>query len=518
MDYRLILRQLGLLVLVLSGLLLAIWCWSVVRFELMEDRSLATHLPLLMSAGVGLTMAGILWVLGRTRFKSNGTGAVGRREALLLVSSSWILGAVVAAVPFLLWARMDGADDHPFRSVINCYFEAMSGLTTTGATVLTDISSLPEPLLLWRALIQWLGGLGIIVLFVAVLPSLGVGGKKLFRVEAPGPDPEGVRPHIRETARLLWVIYVCLTLVEIIAYRIAGMGWFDATCHSFTTLATGGFSTHQSSIGAYNSRWIDTITILFMVLAGANFGLYYAAVKGRMRIIWKDPEFRFYMFLLAAGSTVIVCALLGSGEDITTTTGVAEPATIQNALTNGVFTAVSIQTNTGFTTADYDTWPFAAKAVIVMMMFIGGCAGSTGGGIKVIRIWIAIKVMLGELERAFRPNVVRPLRVGTTAIDPDLKLATIAYVLGVVVLFAAGAGTLMLLESGNAECDFTTAAAASLATVCTVGPGLAKVGAMENYLWFSDASKLVLCLLMAIGRLEVFAILVLLTPRFWMKR
>ena len=515
MNYRLILRQLGLLVLVLSGLLLLIWGWAAIEFELIEDKPRSIHLPILLSAAFGAVIAGLFLIVGKKPKNEQGTGSMGRREALLLVSSSWFVGAIVSAAPFLLWARMAAEKDHPFQSVINCFFEAMSGLTTTGATILTDIATLPEPLLLWRSLTQWLGGLGIVVLFVAVLPSLGVGAKKLFRVEAPGPDPEGVRPQIRETARILWMIYVGMTIIEIVTYRIAGMNWFDATCHSFTTLATGGFSTQNASLGHYNSRWIDIITSVFMVLAGANFGLYYAAIRGKLRVIWSDTEFRFYMFLLTAGSAIVVFSLLGSGQALTSTTGSTESSSIGNTITQGVFTAVSIQTNTGFTIADYDTWPFTAKAVIVMMMFIGGCAGSTAGGIKVIRIWIALKVMFGELERAFRPSVVRPLKVGKAAIDPELKLATISYVLGVVVLFTAGAGALMILESGNPECDFTTAATASIATICTVGPGLAKVGATQNYEWFSDASKLLLCMLMAIGRLEVFAVLVLLTPRFW---
>ncbi|MDP7008585.1 MAG: TrkH family potassium uptake protein [Phycisphaerales bacterium] len=515
MNYRLILRQLGLLVFVLSGLLLLIWGWSAIQFELIEDRSLATHLPILLSAAFGIALASVFLILGKKRSTEQGTGSMGRREALLLVSTSWLVGAIVSASPFLLWARMAAEKDHPFHSIVNCFFEAMSGLTTTGATVLTDISTLPEPLLLWRSLIQWLGGLGIVVLFVAVLPSLGVGAKKLFRVEAPGPDPEGVRPHIRETARVLWMIYVGMTIVEIIAYRIAGMQWFDATCHSFATLATGGFSTQNASLGQYNSRWIDVITIFFMVLAGANFGLYYAAFRGKLKTIWSDPEFRFYIFLLFGGSAIVFFALIGSSEPLLSTTGEIESSSIGNTVTQSVFTVVSQQTTTGFCTTDFDTWPFVAKAVLIMLMFVGGCAGSTGGGIKVIRIWLAFKVMLSELERAFRPNVVRPLKVGKSAIDPELKLATIAYVLGIIVLFVAGSGALMVLESGNPDCDFTTASTASIATICTVGPGLAKVGATQNYVWFSDASKLVLCVLMAIGRLEVFAVLVLFTPRFW---
>ena len=511
MNYRLIVHQLGMLVLGLSAVLLCIWAWSAIALGLSGHGVFA----LLWSTGISAVLGSSLYLFGKSGKSEQGTGTMGRREALLLVSSSWFVGALVSALPFLLWGRYGQDENHPFQSIVNCFFEAMSGLTTTGATILTDISTVPEPLLFWRAMIQWLGGLGIVVLFVAVLPSLGVGGKRLFRVEAPGPEPEGVRPHIRETARILWVIYLCLTIVEIVAYKFAGMQWFDASCHALTTLATGGFSTQNASTGAFDSRTINIITIIFMVLAGTNFGLYYAAVKGKLKVIWTDPEFRLYIFLLTAGSIIVIFSLLGSGQPIMTTTGIAEQATMGEVVTQGVFTVVSQQTTTGFVTSDFDTWPFVAKGVLLLLMFVGGCAGSTGGGIKVIRIWVALKVMIGELERAFRPHVVRPLKVGKSAIDPELKLATIAYVLGVLVLFTIGSGTIMLLESGNPDCSVMTATTASIATICTVGPGLAKVGAMENYAWFSDATKLFLCILMAIGRLEIFAVLVLFMPRFW---
>lgn len=511
MNYRLIVQQLGMLVLALSAILFGIWVWSALALGLDGNGVLA----LIYAAGSSTIIGTALYFSAKNGKNKRGTGSMGRREALLLVSTSWLVGAVIAALPFLYWGRNEGNSEHPFYSVVNCFFEAMSGLTTTGATILTDISTVPAPLLFWRSMIQWLGGIGIVVLFVAVLPSLGVGGKKLFKVEAPGPEPEGVRPHISDTARILWLIYVCLTGIEIVAFKLAGMGWFDASCHALTTLATGGFSTQNASTGAFNSRTIEIITIIFMVLASANFGLYYAAVKGKLNVILKDPEFRFYIFLLTAGSIIVIFSLLGSGQPIITTTGVAEQATIGDAVTQGVFTVVSQQTTTGFATADFNTWPFAAKAVLIMLMFIGGCAGSTGGGIKVIRIWVAFKVMFSELERSFRPHVVRPLKVGKTAIDSELKLATVAYVLGVVVLFTIGCGTIMLLESGNPDCDMTTAASVSIATICTVGPGLAKIGAIENYAWFTDYSKLFLCVLMAIGRLEIFAVLVLFVPRFW---
>ncbi len=511
MNYRLIMHQLGMVVLVLSAVLLGIWAWSCVAIGFNGNGVV----PLLWSTGMSAVLGITLFWIGKPGKIRHGTGSMGRREALLLVSSSWFIGAIVSAFPFFIWGQTDENASHPFHSVVNCFFEAMSGLTTTGATILTDISTVPEPILFWRAMIQWLGGLGIVVLFVAVLPSLGAGGKKLFKVEAPGPEPEGVRPHIRETARILWVIYLLLTIFEIVAYRVAGMQWFDASCHALTTLATGGFSTHNASTGYFNSSLIDIITIVFMVLAGANFGLYYAAVKGKLSAIWTDPEFRFYIFLLTAGSIVIIFSLLGSEQPIITTSGVTEPASVGEAVRQGVFTVVSQQTTTGFTTANFDTWPFVAKGVLLMLMFVGGCGGSTAGGIKVIRVWIAFKVMIGELERAFRPNVVRPLKIGKSAIDHDLKLATVSYVLGVLILFAIGSGVIMLFESGNPECSVTTAATASIATICTVGPGLAKVGAIENYAWFTDSTKLFLCILMAIGRLEIFAVLVLFVPKFW---
>jgi len=418
----------------------------------------------------------------------------------------------------VLWAHWPGTDaapDHPFRSFVDCYFEAMSGLTTTGASILSDIEAVPRSLLLWRALTQWIGGLGIVVLFVAVLPSLGVGGKRLFQIEAPGPATEGLQPQIRQTARVLLYIYVGLTLAEIVALLMTGMSFFDSVCHTFTTLATGGFSTRTASIGEYNQLAVDIIIIVFMVLAGVNFGLYFALLRRRFDTVLRDTELRTYAILISAGAVVVVLCLLR--QRMTLTTGDPIPVGTASAIRQGVFTTVSVATTTGFATSNFDTWPFAAKAVLVMLMFIGGSAGSTAGGIKVIRIWVALKVMLAEIEHVFRPNVVRPVRVGKSVVDEQLKLGTISYVLGIVLLFAVGSFCVMVFENLNSEnsCDFTTAATASLACLCTIGPGLAKVGAIENYGWMTPYTKILLALWMALGRLEVFAIIVLLTPRFW---
>lgn len=514
MNFRYVLKQLGLLLLVLSGVLLAMgFVFYVVEALLHHDVQPAARWAVAASGLIGGLLGLGLWWTGR-----KAGGHLGRREALLLVAVSWLVGAAFAGLPFFLWAHWPGTDaapDHPFRNFYDCYFESMSGLTTTGATILSDIESVPPSLLLWRAFTQWIGGLGIVVLFVAVLPSLGVGGKRLFQIEAPGLAPEGLQPQIHQTARVLLYIYLALTAAEILALLVAGMSFFDAVCHTFTTIATAGFSTRNGSIGAYDSLAIDIILIVFMVLSAVNFGLYFALLRRRYGTVLRDPELRTYLILLAAGATVISLCLLR--HSITLTTGDPIPVGTASAIRYGVFTTVAIGTTTGYTNCDFDTWPFAAKAVLVALMFIGGSAGSTAGGIKVIRIWIAFKILLSEIERVFRPHVVRPVRVGRAVVDDQLKLATISYILGIVVLFAVGSFAVMVFERFNpaTTCDYTTAAGASIACLFTIGPGLAQVGAIENYGWMTPYSKMLLALWMALGRLEVFAIIVLLTPRFW---
>ena len=509
MNLREVVRLFSLLLLVLSALLLAVAGWAGLNAWWGDDAERSAALALLISGAGGALLSGAVWLL-----LPRGRPSFGRREALLLVAISWLLGAALAAAPFRMWTLLaEGpAPDHAFHGYVDCYFEAMSGLTTTGATVLTKIHELPRSILLWRALTHWLGGLGIVVLFVAVLPGLGVGGKKLFRFEAPGPDPEGVRPHIRETARILWLIYLGLTVAEILALRVAGMDWFQSVCHTFATLATGGFSTSDTSIGGFHSVAIDTIIIFFMICAGVNFGVYYQVIRGRFRQLLFDAELHAYLgLILIAGAVVSICLIQ---HPIVTTDGRALDGHVGEAIQHGVFQAVSVQTTTGFCTADFNQWPFLAKGLMILLMFIGGSAGSTGGGLKVVRILICVKVLMAEIERVFRPYVVRPTRIGRVTIDDDLQRSTVAYVLGVIVVWVLGAGLLMLIE-GPQEIDFGTAGTASVATLFNIGPGLGRVGAVEHYGWFTDASKVVMSLLMAIGRLEVFAIIVLFSPRFW---
>ena len=541
MNYRYVAYHLGLLLLVLAAALGLTTVMELLVFGLTRGERLAE-----VALGVGTLLTALtgggLWYVGR----NTTVETLHRRDALLLVAAGWLLGAGLAATPYYVWAQIGGAEQaaeppvplspqdpattpvvftpppprHAFYSPAACYFEAMSGLTTTGATVLSsypnDIESLPKGLLLWRALTHWLGGLGIVVLFVAVLPLVGGGGKKLFYAEAPGPKSQGVRPRIAETARALWLIYLALTVAQASALRIAGMPWFDAICHTMATLATGGFSTQNASMGAYYANpWIDWITIGFMVLAGVNFGLYYQLVNRRFLAVFRDPELRLYLAIIAVASVVIAASIVGRPEVLTT--GETVTPDVVNAVRDGMFQAVSVQTTTGFATVDFNQWSFLPQAVLLALMFVGGCAGSTGGGCKVVRVLVAAKIVLAEFERVFRPNVVKPIRVGGAVIDPDVGRSVLIYFVVVGLLFGVGAVALKLLEPAG-TLDFTTAATASLTTLMNVGPGLGRVGAVEHYGFFSAASQALLALWMALGRLEIFALLVLLYPRFWTGR
>jgi trk system potassium uptake protein len=294
--------------------------------------------------------------------------------------------------------------------------------------------------------------------------------------------------------------------------RVAGVPWFECICYTFSCISTGGLAPHNASIGFYDSIAVDMIIIVFMVAAGVNFGLYYQAIRGKVRTIWKDTELRVYLALKVLA--IILVAVTIFGLPIVTTTGQIVDGTAGQTARYSAFSIIAMHTGTGFATADFNLWPYFAKMITIGLMFIGGCGGSTAGGIKVIRFWIGLKIIVAELERAFRPNVVRPVKVAGAAIDADLKLTTMVFLLSFAVLWGLGAFLLMLIES-PARCGPVTACTASLATLANVGPGLGLVGPVENYGWFSAPSKYVMSMLMALGRLEVFTVLVLCTPRFW---
>lgn len=427
---------------------------------------------------------------------------VGRREALVAVTSAWIAAAFLGALPYRFLAVF--GDAPAFGTMTAAVFESMSGFTTTGATVVADVESLPRGILLWRALTQWLGGMGIITLFVAVLPMLGIGAQELFRAEAPGPTKGKITPQWRDTARLLWTSYVALSAAEAVALRIAGMAWFDAVCHTFTTMATGGFSTRNGGIAEFDSPAIEVIITAFMVAAGINFGLHVRLLRGGgPREYLRDAEARAYAAILAAATVVVAAALWAGGES-------DGPI---GALRRASFQVVSIMTTTGYHSADFDAWFASAPAapvLLLILMFVGGCSGSTAGSMKVSRIVIAARHGWRELARMAHPRAVFPVRMGRETVaegDVSMVMAFVG-----LFLFHFAAGTVLVAATGE---DLVTSASAVAATLANVGPGLGDIGPARHYADLHPAAHWVLMAAMLLGRLELMTVLALLTRPFW---
>jgi trk system potassium uptake protein TrkH len=423
-------------------------------------------------------------------------GDLGVREGYAVVSLAWLSIGVAGAVPFLL----TGVVTAPTSAL----FEAVSGFTTTGATVFSEIESLPHGILFWRNLTQWIGGMGIIVLGVAILPFLGVGGMQLFRAEVPGPTPERLRPRIAQTAKVLWYVYAGLTAAQIVLYLLGGLGPFDAVTHAFTTLSTGGFSPKNASIAAFESPYVQYVTILFMYLAGVSFTLHYLALQRGLSGYGESSEWRFFTFLVAGAALLLLGSLLvgGHGEG-------SFEATFRAAL----FQAVAITTTTGFVTADYELWGLGAQLLLVLLMFVGGMAGSTGGGMKAVRVHTLVRHGFTELRKSIHPRAVILTRVGRRALSEDVLLRILAFVLLYLLLFAAGVLALAFLGH-----DLATSVGASAATIGNIGPGIGEVGAVDNYGWMSPVTHLLLVFLMLVGRLEIFTVLLLFHPELWRRR
>ncbi|WP_260295044.1 TrkH family potassium uptake protein [Sedimenticola hydrogenitrophicus] len=417
------------------------------------------------------------------------------RDGFMVVVLFWSVLGIAGSLPFTLTVD-------PQMSLTDAVFESISGLTTTGSTVIIGLDELPPSILYYRQQLQWLGGMGIVVLAVAVLPMLGIGGMQLYRAETPGPMKDTkLTPRITETAKALWYIYLGLTLACTLAYWAAGMSLFDAIGHSFSTIAIGGFSTHDASIGYFDSTLIEMVAVLFMLLSGANFALHFIAVNRRSpRIYLLDSEFRFYLQVLLFVALVVMLALYSTGTY----------PDWGEAFTKGLFQAVSIGTTAGFTTADYSLWPGFIAIVLLFTSFIGGCAGSTGGGIKVIRFLLLIKQGLREITRLVHPSAQIPIRVGAKTITPRVVEA----VWGFFALYVASF-TLMYLALALTGLDLMTAFSAVAASINNLGPGLAAVG--TSYTDLNDPAKWILCFAMLLGRLEIFTLLVLLSPAYWRK-
>ena len=418
------------------------------------------------------------------------------RDGFVVVVMFWTVLSATGALPFVM-------ADHPHLSLTDALFESVSGLTTTGATVIVGLDRLPPSILYYRQQLQWLGGMGIIVLAVAVLPMLGIGGMQLYKAETPGPMKDAkLTPRITETAKALWLIYLGLTLACALAYWLAGMTPFDAIAHAFSTVAIGGFSTHDASMGYFDSTAIYLVGVVFMFLAGVNFALHFSVVRQfdwrALAGYWRDSEFRFYTLLM-----VLVVIATTAGLHLTDT----HEAFHENFV-HGLFQAVSIGTTTGFTTAEWHNWPGFVAIVLLFSSFVGGCAGSTGGGIKVIRFLLLIKQGAREILRLIHPNAQIPVRVGDKSIPPRVVEA----VWGFFALYVASF-ILLYLALAATGIDLMTAFSAVAASINNLGPGLGEVGA--NYASLHDPAKWMLCFAMLLGRLEIFTLLVLLSPAFW---
>ena len=481
MQYQAILRILGLLLMLSSITMLPP---SIVSLWYQDG----TTAPFFLAFSLSLVAGCLVWWPVRSYQRE-----LRVRDGFVVVIMFWVVLGLSGSLPLVL-------SEQPDMSFTDAVFESVSGLTTTGATVIIGLDALPESILYYRQQLQWLGGMGIIVLAVAVLPMLGVGGMQLYRAETPGPmKDDKLTPRIAETAKALWYIYLGLTIACAVAYWLAGMSLFDAIGHSFSTVAIGGFSTHDMSIGHFQSVQIEIVATIFMILAGINFALHFVAWRSlRLSHYFTDPEVRAYLIFLLLFSSIVVAYLYRDGFF----------TTFDEALVHGIFQTVSIATTTGFSTANYPSWPIFIIFLLLMASFIGGCAGSAGGGMKVIRILLLMMQGVREIKRLIHPNAVFMVKVGGKV----LPSRVIEAVWGFFSLYVACFCIISLLLIFNGL-DFVTALSAVAACMNNLGPGLGDVGA--NYNTLDASSKWLLCFAMLLGRLEIFTLLVLLTPIFW---
>ena len=443
--------------------------------------------PFLVASGVSLAVGLICRWHGRF---SRNFDAMKRTEGLLVVSLTWVVASVIGAVPYVFF----GLDP------LDACFESVSGFTTTGATILVDFSLYPQSFFFWRSLTQWLGGMGIIVLFVAILPQFGVAGRKIFFAEAPGPTEDKITPRITQTAKALWLIYLLLTLLEIVCLRLAGMPFFDAVCNSFSTMAAGGFSPHPQSIMGYQNPTVTWIVAIFMFFAGANFALQYKLfLQGKSRPLLTNEEFRFYLAATVA-STVFLAIVLHS----------LHGTTAADSIRDGFFQIVSILTTTGFSSADFALWTIAAQAALFAVMFIGGCAGSAGGGIKVVRIMFAFKFLKREIDQIVHPRAVLPIKIDRVTVQEDIQRQMLSFLLFYVCLLIFSGLLVTMIEQ-----DPLIGFVGTAVSIGNIGPGFGEIGPMGTYGNLHPLTKGIFILDMIVGRLELIPFLAMLCPEFW---
>jgi len=439
--------------------------------------------PFVKAILISLALGGLLILLGDKEEEFT------PKEGFGVVAFGWLGCAALGALPYYFSGF--------FSQFVDCFFESMSGFTTTGASILKDIESLPKGILFWRDFTHWLGGMGIIVLSLAVLPALGVGGMYLFKAEVPGPISEKIKPRVRETAKILWEVYFIVSATEVLLLYLGGMSFYESLCHTFGTVATGGFSPLNKSIGQYNNLYFEVVVTIFMFIAGANFALHYRALKGDLRGFLKDEEFKFYATLAGGGIALTTLFLyFGGNYD-----------SLSSALRYASFQVVSILTTTGYVTTDYSLWHPFAQYFLLILMFIGGCAGSTGGAIKHVRILILLKSFKRELYRLVHPEAIISIKLNGKALPSDMISSVLTFFVMYILIFVFA--SIIIASMGY---DLVTTIASVAATLGNIGPGLGKVGPVENYAFFHPLAKWILSFCMVAGRLELHAILLIFLP------
>ncbi len=441
-----------------------------------------------------LMSAGVTFFAGLLAFRSYKLEQDLRpKEGFAVVTLAWLSFSAFGTLPYLF--------SNSIPSVTDAFFETVSGFTTTGASILVDIEGMPHGVLFWRSLTHWIGGMGIIVLSLAILPFLGVGGMQLFKAEIPGPVVDKLTPRITETAKILSGVYLLISAALVVLLLAGGMKFFDALCHAFGTVATAGFSTRNASVGAFDSTFIRYVIIFFMILGGTNFSLHYRFLRGDLTAHLRNGEFRLFLAIAA-----VITLLIGFDTYYNNYQNLAETAE------KSLFQVASILTTTGFTTADYEQWSLSSQLLLFVLMFVGGCAGSTCGGMKIMRVHLLLKFVLTEVIRLVHPHAVVPVRLGPTAIPREVVTNVVGYSILFVSLFVAG--VLVMAAMGL---DFTTSMGAVAATLGNIGPGLGMVGPTDGYSQVPFFGKWILSALMLIGRLDIFTVIVLLSPQFWKK-
>ena len=443
-----------------------------------------------MCAVIGLSG----WVFTRKHKKLT------NKDGFTIVTIAWVVTALAGSLPFYIGGFIPNFTD--------AFFESMSGVTTTGATIIGNpltlpnlphgIESLPHGILFWRSFIQWIGGMGIIVFTIAILPLLGVGGVQLFRAEVPGPVADKITPRVRETAKYLWMVYFGFTLAETILLGVGGMDWFDAVCHSFTTMPTGGFSTKNASIAYYGNSYIHYIMILFMFFAGINFTLHFRAITGDVTSYFKDREFLYYLGITLCITLCISLGLYVQGNSWS-----------HHHFRDSLFQTVSILTTTGYTTADYELWPYFAQFILLLLMFVGGMGGSTGGGMKIIRVILILKYIAIETRQMLHAKAIIPIRIGSRYIPGDVIRNTVGFFLFYIFIFAA---TSLVLSA--MDLDLSSAIGLAASAIGNIGPAFGDFGPTENYAMLPDIGKWLLSFCMLLGRLEIFTVMVLFSRTF----